>query len=683
MTAGERSPNRLIFELSPYLQQHAHNPVDWYPWGPEALEKAKTVDKPIFLSIGYSACHWCHVMEHESFSNHEIAAIMNEQFVCVKVDREERPDLDQIYQSICQLVTKSGGWPLSVWLTPEQKPFYVGTYYPPTERYGRPGFKQVLQAIARAYREKREEVTRVSENWTGAIAQTEETPDPAEAVPGRQAIAEAARALANRMDRTHGGFSGAPKFPNSFSLELMLRHWKASGDDLYLSLVAFTLEKMAEGGIYDQLGGGFHRYSVDSRWAVPHFEKMLYDNAVLPPLYLAVWQATGQPHFRRIVEETLDYIRREMTHPEGGFYSTTDADSEGVEGKFFVFNRTEVADAVGDALMADLLCRHYGVSEEGNFEETGKTVLHLAEEPGDLARAFNLPEDEVRAMLAEGRKRMLAYRERRIPPVRDEKILTAWNGLMISAMARAGRVLRQFAYTGVARGAADFVLNRLTDESGRLLRRYKDGKAGIPGYLEDYAYFAAALIDLYEATFEERYLNLAVRYTRETLDRFYDGAGGFFLTPADGEALIHRPKDALDSSTPAGSSVTVLNLLRLLPFTGEERFRTVAEAVFKRYRMHMERIPGGMGTLLQALDLYLSSPTEVTLVGDAPEAWLERLGRRYEPNLILTRIDHPRDDAPIWAGKAQIGGQPTAYLCRNFACSPPATDWSELEQHWR
>lgn len=620
-------------------------------------------------------------MEHESFANPDIAAIMNEHFVSVKVDREERPDLDQIYQSICQMVTKSGGWPLSVWLTPDQKPFYVGTYFPPEQRYGRPGFKQLLQAVSRAYQEKREEVTRVSENWTGAIAQSEQIPDPAEAVPGRQVIADAARAMAGRIDREHGGFGGAPKFPNSFSLELMLRHWKASGDELFLHLVTFTLEKMAGGGIYDQLGGGFHRYSVDARWAVPHFEKMLYDNASLPPLYLAAWQATGQPLFRRIVVETLDYVIREMTHPEGGFYSTTDADSEGEEGKFFVFNQQDVLDAVDDDLLAEVMCRFYGVSEEGNFEQTGKTVLFRAEEPPALAEEFNLPLDELEAMLAEGRKRMLAFREQRVPPFRDEKILTAWNGLMISAFAQAGRALRHFAYTGAARGAADFVLSRLTDQQGGLLRRYKDGKAGIPGYIEDYAYFTAGLIDLYEATFDEKYLQAAIRYARESIDRFYDGEGSFYLTPADGEALIHRPKDAMDSSTPAGSSVAVMNLLRLLPFTGDDRFREIAETAFKAYHAHMERIPGGTGSLLQALDLYLSSPAEVTLVGPAPEEWLERLGRQYEPNLVLTRIDQPRADAPIWAGKDLVGGQPAAYVCRNFACSPPATTWEALEKH--
>jgi uncharacterized protein len=675
-----RYSNRLIHEASPYLQQHAYNPVDWYPWGEEALHRARTENKPIFLSIGYSACHWCHVMEHESFTNPEIAAIMNEHFVCIKVDREERPDLDQIYQTVCQLVTRHGGWPLSVWLTPDHKPFYVGTYYPPEQRYGRPGFREVLLSVARAYREKRDDVARIAENWTGAIAQSEATPEPAADLPGRAVIAEAARLFAERIDREHGGFGGAPKFPSTYNLELMLRQWKESGDDDLLQLVALTLRKMARGGIYDQLGGGFHRYSVDASWSVPHFEKMLYDNASLPPVYLDAWQATGDGFFRRIAEETLSYVMREMTHPEGGFYATTDADSEGEEGKFFVFNREDVVAAVGPDL-GDLLCAHYGVTAEGNFEQTGKTVLYMARTPADLAAAHGIPLDAVEARLAEGRRLMLAYREQRVAPFRDEKILTAWNGLMISAFARAGRALRNFKFTGSARGAADFVLARLVDAEGNLLRRYKDGNAAIPGYIEDYAYFTKALIDLYEATFDERYLQAAIRYVRDTIRLFYDGEGSFYLTQEGGEALIHRPKDAMDSSTPAGSSVAVLNLLRLIPFTGDDSFREVAEQVFRTYRLHMEKMPGGMASLLQALDLYLSSPTEVTLVGDAPEAWLEALGRLYLPNLELTRLDESREDAPIWAGKVPKDGQPTLYVCRNFACSPPATSWDEALAH--
>lgn len=679
MIALTAKPNRLIHEASPYLQQHAYNPVDWYPWGTEALERAKRDDKPIFLSIGYSSCHWCHVMERESFDDPEIADIMNRHFVCIKVDREERPDLDDVYQTICQLVTRSGGWPLSVWLTPDQKPFYVGTYFPPAERYGRPGFRQVLLALARAWQEKRGEVEQVAENWTQGIVQMDAVPPPTGPVPDRRLIADAARAMAERVDRKHGGFGDAPKFPNTAALELMLRHWKATGDDLFLSLVTLTLRKMAEGGIYDQLGGGFHRYSVDARWAVPHFEKMLYDNALLPPLYLSAWQATGEPLFRRIVEETLDYVIRDMTHPDGGFFSATDADSEGEEGRYFVWDRQDVIAILGPDLGA-LLCRHYGVTEAGNFERTGKTVLHIAEPAEVLAASLNLPLEEVERQLAEGRRRLLTARALRVPPFRDEKILTGWNGLMISAMARAGRALRRPEYTKAARRAAEFVLAHLADGQGALLRRYKDGQAGIPGYLEDHACMAAGLIDLYEASFDERYLQEALRLTEETLRRFYDGNGSFHLTQTGAEPLIHRPRDIMDASVPSGAAVAVMNLLRLQPYRRDDQFRQVAEAVFRAHRDLMARAPGGMATLLQALDLYLSSPTEVTLVGDAPEVWLAELGRRYEPNLVLTCIPGPRDDAPIWAGKSAANG-PTAYVCRNFTCSPPATAWDELAHH--
>ncbi|MFO7273845.1 MAG: thioredoxin domain-containing protein [Bacillota bacterium] len=669
-----------MHEASPYLQQHAYNPVDWYPWGPEALERARREDKPIFLSIGYSSCHWCHVMERESFADPAIAAIMNEHYVCIKVDREERPDLDDIYQTICQMVTRSGGWPLSVWLTPDQKPFYVGTYFPPSPRYGRPGFPQVLLALARAWREKRAEVEEVAENWARGIAQSDALLPPSGPVPDRQLIADAARALAARVDRQHGGFGGAPKFPNTPALELLLRCWKATGDQEFLGLVTLTLRKMAEGGIYDQLGGGFHRYSVDARWAVPHFEKMLYDNALLPPVYLAAWQATGEPVFRRIVEETLDYVLREMTHPDGGFYSTTDADSEGEEGKYFVWDPQEIAAVLGPDLGA-LLCRYYGVTEAGNFEHTGKTVLHMAEPAEALAADLGLPAEEVERRLAEGRRRLLEARQRRVPPFRDEKILTGWNGLMITAMARAGRALRRPEYTEAARRAAEFVLTRLADGGGGLWRRFKDGQVGIPGYLEDYAFLAAGLIDLYEATFDERYLREALRLTGETLRRFYDGAGSFHLTESRAEPLIHRPRDTMDASVPSGTAVAVMNLLRLQPYRRDDRFRQVAEEVFRAHGELMSRAPGGTATLLQALDLYFSGPTEVTLVGDPPEEWLEALGRRYEPNLVLTRIPAPRDDAPIWAGKAAVDGAPTAYVCRNFACSPPATTWDELAHH--
>ncbi len=679
MQTENRQPNRLIHEASPYLQQHAHNPVDWYPWGPEALQRAKNEDKPIFLSVGYSACHWCHVMEHESFESQEIAAIMNEHFINIKVDREERPDLDQIYQSICQVVTRQGGWPLSVFLTPDQKPFYVGTYYPPSERYGRPGFKQLLGSLSKAYREKREEVDRVAESWTGAITHGDSIETRAEFVPPRQLISTAARALLARVDQKNGGFGGAPKFPGSSNLEVMLRHYHLTKDQAHLDAVLLSLRKMAQGGIYDHLGGGFHRYSVDAEWAVPHFEKMLYDNAMLPPVYLSAWQITGDPLFRNVVVETLDYVIREMTHPGGGFYSTTDADSEGEEGKFFVFDRADTFEAVGPDL-GDLMCRHFGITMDGNFEHTGKTVLYISESAQAIAERGRLTLEEIETQLTEGRRLMLAYRERRVPPFRDEKILTAWNGLMISAFARAGRILRIPRFTEAAKRSADFVRKQMTGPDGSLLRRWKDDQAGIIGFNEDYAFFTAGLLDLYEVTFEDQYLELAKSLAQATVHHFYDGAGGFYLTRSDGEPLVHRPKDTLDSSTPSASSVAVLNLLRLVPFTGDDSYREIAEAAFRAYHDHMQRYAGGMGTLLQALDLYHASPTEVSLVGDLPEEWLQKLGAYFDPNLMITQVRDAQGEVPIWAGKSAKNGQPTVYICRNFTCSPPLVDWEQIEQ---
>lgn len=710
-----RNPNRLIHEASPYLQQHAYNPVDWYPWSPAALDRSRQEDKPIFLSVGYSSCHWCHVMEHESFANPAIAALMNEHFICIKVDREERPDIDAVYMSVCQLVTKHGGWPLSVWLFPDGRPFYVGTYFPPAPRYGRPGFPQVLQGLAEAWATKREQLEQVAANWTEALKQSEAVPQAQEAVPERAVIDEAAEAMLRRIDWTHGGFTGAPKFPNAFNLQLMLR--AAAGGAVegarMQEAVLLSLRKMAAGGIYDHLAGGFHRYSTDIEWAVPHFEKMLYDNAALPPLYLEAWQVSGDPAFRQVVEETLDWILREMTAPEGGFYSTTDADSEGEEGKFFVFDRAEIEEAAGTDL-GDLLCRHLGVTDQGNFEQSGQTVLHVARTAAQLASEAGVSETEVAGRLTEGKRLLLAYRGRRVPPFRDEKILTAWNGLMISALARAGRCLQAERFTVAARKAAEFLLARLVDGEGHLLRRFKgagsahahvvtealkrapgastagsaqsigaqtEDQIGIHGFLEDYAYLAAALLDLYEATFEERYLELAIQYHDETLRLFWDGAGAFYVTPAEGDSLIHRPTDAMDASVPAGSSVAVMTGLRLLPFTGNERYRQVAESVFQTYSQQMQQYPGGMATLLAALDLYLSAPTEVTLVGGAPAAWLAGLGERYLPNLVLTAIPTPRSERPIWVGKSAIDGEPTGYVCRNFACSAPATTWDDLAQH--
>ncbi|BDG61395.1 thioredoxin domain-containing protein [Caldinitratiruptor microaerophilus] len=687
MSTAGRKPNRLIHEASPYLQQHAYNPVDWYPWGKEALARARAEDKPILLSIGYSACHWCHVMERESFEDEDIARLMNEHFVNIKVDREERPDLDHLYQTVCQLVTRQGGWPLTVFLTPDLRPFYVGTYFPPEDRYGRPGFPRILRAVARAYREQRDQVEQVAREWTEALRTMHAPPAPdgrAPDAPWAALVEKGAREIAAQVDRRHGGFGGAPKFPQTPNLELLLRMSQRPGGEGYLDLVTLTLRKMAEGGIYDQLGGGFHRYSVDARWAVPHFEKMLYDNALLVPVYLAAWQLTADPLHARVVRETLAYVAREMTHPGGGFYSTQDADSEGEEGRYYVWTPEEIQAVLGED-DGELLCRHLGVTPGGNFEH-GRTVLHVAKGAGALAAEVGLSPEEVTGRLESGKARLLAARERRVPPHRDEKVLTGWNGLMIRALAQAARTLGDPSYAGAARRAADFVLGTLTAPDGSLLRRYRDGHgADIPGTLEDHAFLAEGLLELYQATFAHEYLEAAVRLAHAMLDRFWEPGAGFFLTGPGAGDLIDRPREFTDGATPSPASVATRVLLRLYPYTGDERFRQVAEQNLRLHRVAMERIPAGMASLLAALDLFLSGAVEVTVVappGDPTAAeWLRRIGQLYLPDLVLERMAPGEpDDRPLRQGKSAKGGRATLYVCRNFTCSPPATAWAEAER---
>ncbi|HKV53584.1 MAG TPA: thioredoxin domain-containing protein, partial [Candidatus Binataceae bacterium] len=541
----DRKPNRLINEQSPYLRQHAFNPVDWYAWGAEALARAKADNKPILLSIGYSACHWCHVMERESFENPAIAGLMNDKFVSIKVDREERPDLDQIYMDAVQLLTGRGGWPLTVFLTPEGKPFYGGTYFPPEDRHGIAGFPRVLTAIADAYHNKPVDVQQNVERLTQAIGSlTDYKPESGDLKPD-MALA-GARALGQHYDSINGGIGGAPKFPNTFVFSLFMRMYQAEGEEQFGEMVRNTLSRMAKGGIYDQIGGGFHRYSVDERWLVPHFEKMLYDNALLARLYLDAGRALNEPEFLKIARETLDYVAREMTSPEGGFYSSQDADSEGEEGKFFLWSVGQIREVLGGE-MTPLAARFFDVSDEGNFE--GRNILHRTIEVADAARVFKLSEDDAAARIATTRQRLFEAREHRVRPGRDDKILAAWNGMMIGAFTEGYRVLGDERYLRVAEHAAGFVAARLWDGHA-LQRSYKDGVARFNGYLEDYALIAGAMIDLYEATFERRYLALARQYADVMLERFADREnGGFFFTSDDHEALITRSKAAFDGST--------------------------------------------------------------------------------------------------------------------------------------
>jgi len=677
-----RKPNRLIDEQSPYLRQHAYNPVDWYPWGAEAIARAKAENKPILLSIGYSACHWCHVMERESFENEDIARLMNERFVSIKVDREERPDLDQIYMDAVQLLTGRGGWPLTMFLTPEGKPFYGGTYFPPTDRHGLPGFPRVLAGVSNAYREKPQDVEHNVERLTRAIEESSQYAAEGEVKPNLALTA--ARALAQHCDSVNGGLGGAPKFPNTFVFSLLLRMFEAEGDLSLGEAVRHTLAKMAKGGIHDQIGGGFHRYSVDEKWLVPHFEKMLYDNALIARLYLDAGRALNEPEFIGTARGILDYVLREMTSPEGGFYSSQDADSEGEEGKFFLWTPEEVS-RVLESELAQIAMRYFDIGAEGNFE--GRNIAHRTIEIGEAARMFGKTEEEMARAIATIRARLFAAREQRIKPGRDEKILAAWNGMMISALAEGYRATGDERYLAAAKRAVDFVMTRLWD--GRALRRSsKDGVARFNAYLEDYALIASAMIDTYEATLEQRYLGLARTMADVILERFADGEnGGFFFTSNDHEALITRSKPAFDGSTPSGNSAAVNALLRLSAYTGETRYLEGAARTIRLFAGLAEKQPFAFSHMIEAIDLYERGPSDVVIVGERDSAefreWIERLGLIYVPNRTLFTID-PRLPAEAMVpepaqGKVQVDGRLTAYVCRERTCSAPITSFRDLQ----
>jgi uncharacterized protein YyaL (SSP411 family) len=682
----KREPNRLINEQSPYLRQHAYNPVDWYAWGDEALAKSRAEDKPIMLSIGYSACHWCHVMERESFENDQIAALINQHFVAIKVDREERPDLDQIYMDAVQLLTGRGGWPLTVFLTPECQPFYGGTYFPPNDRQGMPGFRRVLISIAQAYREKPGDIAANVGKLTAAVGALGAYEGAAnELRPELPALAAAA--LSKAYDNKNGGLGQAPKFPNTFVFSLFLRALK-DGGAVYDEMVRHTLTTMAKGGIYDQIGGGFHRYSVDDRWLVPHFEKMLYDNALLSRLYLDAARALDEPAFLETAREIFDYVLREMTSPEGGFFSTQDADSEGEEGKFFLWTPGEAHQVLGDRLF-DIAARYFDIDEFGNFE--GRSILHRTLDPGEAARFFGISEDEVIAAVREASGKLFNAREHRIKPSRDEKILAAWNGMMISALAEGFRALTEPRYLAAAKRGFDFAMTRLWD--GRALKRsFKDGAARFNAYLEDYALLANAAIDLYEASLDPKYLEHARTLADIVVDRFLDQEkGGFFFTSIDHERLIVRAKAAFDGSTPSGNSSAVMALLRLHEYTAERRYFAEAERALKLFAPFIEQQPFGFSHMLEAVDLYTRGAAEVVLVGDRKslefDFWLERLGLIYLPNRALFAVDPNAAAAALIPeqvrGKSQIDRQLTAYVCRERTCSAALTSIEALEAELR
>jgi uncharacterized protein YyaL (SSP411 family) len=670
--------NRLIHETSPYLLQHAHNPVDWHAWNDEALELARREDKPILLSIGYSACHWCHVMAHESFESEPIAKLMNDNFINIKVDREERPDLDTIYMNAVMMMNGHGGWPMTVFLTPEGVPFYGGTYYPPTDRGGMPGFPRILISIAEAYQAKRGEIAESAQSILSELKRLESV-KPAEGELSHEITDHAANNLLRMLDPAEGGFGRAPKFPPSMTLSFLLRHYARTKDNAALEAVELTLQKMANGGMYDQLGGGFHRYSVDERWLVPHFEKMLYDNALLARIYLDAFLVTGNQFYKRISTETLDYVRREMLDASGGFYSSQDADSEGHEGKFFVWSPTEIEALLGEQ-DAKLFCRYFDVTEYGNFED--QNILHVDVEAESIARLMRVSVEELNAAVARGKQILFEAREHRIKPFRDEKMLTAWNGLMLRSFAEAARVLDRKDYLEVATNNADFLLRELK-RNGRLLRTHKDGESKLNAYLEDYAYLADGLLSLYEATFDLRWFKESRALVETMIEQFSDDVeGGFFFTSADHEKLIARTKDWYDNATPGGNSVAAHVLLRFALLTGEESYRQRAEQILKLLKSAMMRSPSAFGHLLCATDTALASPFEIAIVGshetEEAQALIAEVFNQYLPNKVVALAASDDDSSAktikLLEHRKQIEGKPTAYVCHNFSCQTPVTD---------
>jgi uncharacterized protein YyaL (SSP411 family) len=672
-------PNRLAGQTSPYLLQHAHNPVDWYPWGDEALERARREDKPILLSIGYAACHWCHVMERESFEDPETAAVMNEHFVAVKVDREERPDLDGIYMDAVQAMTGQGGWPMTVFLTPEGGPFYAGTYFPKTDRHGLPGFRKVLLAVAEAWRDRREDARGQGEAVVGHIAAQSAALEPASAPLSEELFERAFDGLRRAFDPRWGGFGPAPKFPQPMTLELGLRLHLRDFEGA-LEMVELTLNRMALGGVYDQLGGGFHRYSTDARWLVPHFEKMLYDNAQLVRVYTHAWQATGWPRYQRVARETATYLLRELRHPDGGFYSSQDADSDGVEGKFFVWSYDELVGHAGEAV-GDLL----GATPDGNWE--GVNVLWMPDPAEQVAERHGLGLEEFEQRWRAGRRRLLEAREARVHPATDDKVLAAWNGLAVSALAEAGRSFGEPALVEAAVAAAEFVLGALRGPGDRLLRSWRDGRPGGPAYLDDYACMAEACLTLWETTFELRWLARARRLCDAILELFADRErGGFYQTGSDAERLVLRPRELFDNAVPSGSSVAADVLLRLAHLTGETAYEEAALGALRLVQEVAPKAPTGFGYTLSAADFALARVREVAIVGDpaAPgtRALLERVWRDYQPNRVLA-LAAPGDQeavaqVPLLADRPMVDGRPTAYVCERFVCKRPVTEPDEL-----
>ena len=674
------SKNNLIYETSPYLLQHADNPVEWYSWNDEALNKAKKENKPIFLSIGYSSCHWCHVMAHESFENEEIAKIMNENFVNIKVDREERPDIDDIYQKVCQMATGQGGWPLSVFLTPDQKPFYVGTYFPILDSYGRPGFGSILRQLSQAWKEKPKDIEQTAEKFVNGLQKTESIKTTSKIE--QSILDEAAINLLQMGDATDGGFGSSVKFPNSANISFLFRYGKLSGVNKFTEFSLNTLKKMAKGGIFDQIGGGFHRYSTDSRWLVPHFEKMLYDNALIPINYAEAYQITKNEFYLDVLKKTLDFVLREMTSSEGGFYSAQDADSEGVEGKYYVWKKSEIKEILGND--ADVFCLFYDVTDGGNWE--GNNILCNNISISTVAFNFGITEQQVKEILARSSKKLLQAREKRVHPGLDDKILTSWNSLMITAFAKGYQVSGEEKYLNTAKDCIEFIEKNLLDEQ-KLLRTYKNGKAKIQGYLEDYSYFVNALLDVFEITSEPKYLDLAKKLSNYLVDHFWDHENNsFFMTADNHEKLIIRPKSNYDLSLPSGNSVSAFVLLKLYHITHDNNFLDIATKLLESQAQTAAENPFGFGFLLNTIYLYLKKPTEITIINNVNSELCNSINSKYIPESIIVTIDSENkleslQKYPFFAGKKFVENKTQVYVCKNFSCSLPLEKLEEIESH--
>ncbi len=693
--AGEstgKHTNRLIREKSPYLLQHAHNPVDWYPWGDEAFDKARSEDKPIFLSIGYSTCHWCHVMERESFEDPEVAALLNEAFVSIKVDREERPDIDSVYMTVCQMMTGSGGWPLTILMTPDKKPFFSATYIPKSVRFGRAGMVELIPRVREIWRDRRDEVLRSGNRIVDVLSTIDKRTGEQEL--DASTLDEAQQRLAQRFDDTYGGFSGAPKFPTPHNLTFLLRHWKRTGDEASKAMVLQTLEAMRRGGVFDHVGFGFHRYSTDERWLVPHFEKMLYDQALMVIALVEAHQVSEEPLLAEAAREVVEYVRRDLRSPEGAFFSAEDADSEGVEGKFYVWSLDELSEVLTPDELR--ICRvTFGVTEAGNFhdeatsQKTGANILHLPEPLGRAAEKLNLDEATLRAHVEEIRSKLFTRRAERIRPSLDDKVVTDWNGLMIAALALASAALREPTYLDAAREATHFILERMRDDQGRLLHRYRDGDASVPGFLEDYAYLTWGLLELYEASFETRYLRLAIEMTDQLLERFWDkDLGGFFQSAHDAELVLVRRKEAYDGATPSGNSVAALNLIRLARLTGSTEYEERAAELVRAFSGQVAQAPEVHTLMLQALDLAIGPTWELVIAGpedgDDTRALIDLVRGHYLPRkVVLLRPEGGEAAelirlAPFVEPMKTDQGRAQAYLCHDHACDLPTTDADQL-----